>query len=71
MYYDPERDWPRGDCVVAAIDRFVAMRRDKAAAPRDRLEALKFVVHFVADVHQPRTAPMTPMTAIAAAMTSA
>jgi hypothetical protein len=25
---------------------------DKAAPPRQRLDALKFVVHFVADVHQ-------------------
>lgn len=51
--YDAERDCPDGDCVVAAIERFDAVLRDKAAAPRDRLEALKFVVHFVADVHQP------------------
>jgi hypothetical protein len=30
-----------------------AVLRDKAASPRERLEALKFVVHFVADIHQP------------------
>jgi hypothetical protein len=51
--YDAARDCPRGDCVVAAIDRFTAVLRDSSAAPRQRLEALKFVVHFVADVHQP------------------
>lgn len=51
--YDAERDCPRGDCVVAAIERFEAVLRDRSAAPRRRLEALKFIVHFVADVHQP------------------
>ena len=51
--YDAARDCPRGACVVAKIDEFAAELRDKAAPPRDRLEALKFVVHFVADVHQP------------------
>ena len=51
--YDAARDCPRGDCVVAAIERFAAVLRDKDAAPRRRLEALKWVVHFVADIHQP------------------
>ena len=51
--YDASRDCPRGDCVVAAIEQFTATLRDKSASPGDRLEALKFVVHFVADVHQP------------------
>jgi hypothetical protein len=51
--YDAARDCPRGDCVVAKIDERAAVLRDTSAAPRDRLEALKFVVHFVADIHQP------------------
>jgi len=51
--YDAARDCPRGDCVVAAIGRFSAVLRDMSAAPRERLEALKWVVYFVADVHQP------------------
>lgn len=51
--YDAARDCPRGDCVVAAVDRFAAVLRDRAAPMRDRLEALKFVVHFVGDIHQP------------------
>jgi hypothetical protein len=51
--YDAARDCPRGDCVVVAIDRFSAVLQDRSAPPRERLEALKFVVHFVADVHQP------------------
>jgi hypothetical protein len=51
--YDAGRDCPRGDCVVAAIGRFAGVLGDKTAPPRERLEALKFVVHFVADLHQP------------------
>jgi nuclease S1 len=51
--YDAARDCPKGDCVVAKIDEFAAVLRDKREPARDRLEALKFVVHFVADVHQP------------------
>lgn len=51
--YEAVRDCRRRDCVVAKIDEFAAELRDKAAPPRRRLEALKFVAHFVADVHQP------------------
>jgi hypothetical protein len=52
--YDAARDCPNGDCVVAKIDELAAVLGDKAGHDsRDRLEALKFVVHFVADVHQP------------------
>jgi hypothetical protein len=50
---DGERDCPRGDCVVAAIERFTAVLSDRSTPSRERLEALKFVVHFVADLHQP------------------
>ena len=51
--YDAARDCPQGDCVVAAIERFAAVLRDNDAAPRRRLEALKWVVHLIADIHQP------------------
>ena len=51
--YDAERDCPRGNCVVAKIDQFSAELRDRGASPGRRLEALKFLVHFVGDVHQP------------------
>jgi hypothetical protein len=50
---DTARDCPNGDCVSAAITRFVAVLRDKTATPAAKNEALKFVVHFVADLHQP------------------
>ncbi len=51
--YDPQRDCASGDCVVAAIDRFTLVMRDPNAPLEKRREALKFVVHFVGDVHQP------------------
>jgi S1/P1 Nuclease len=52
-HYDATRDCPGGDCVVSAIGRFVAVLGDQAAPPDERFEALKFVVHLVADIHQP------------------
>jgi hypothetical protein len=51
--YDAARDCPGDDCIVAAIERFAAVLRDKSAPPRARLEALDFVVNLVADIHQP------------------
>jgi hypothetical protein len=51
--YDAARDCPRGECVVAKIDELAAVLRDKGTSARERLEALKFLVHLVADVHQP------------------
>jgi len=50
---DAARDCPNGDCITVAIDRFVAVFRDDASTPEAKEEALKFVVHFVADLHQP------------------
>lgn len=47
------RDCKDGDCVVGAIEaqrRILADRTQPLAARRD---ALKFIVHFVGDVHQP------------------
>jgi hypothetical protein len=43
---------PRGD-VLEAMQRFAAVLEDRDAAPGDRATALKFLVHLVADVHQP------------------
>jgi hypothetical protein len=51
--YDRERDCPRGDCVVAKIEEFTRVLGDLNVSSYDRLEALKFLVHFVADIHQP------------------
>lgn len=51
--YDPARDCPGGDCVVGAIDRQLAILADHEQPLAARRQALKFVVHFVGDVHQP------------------
>jgi len=54
--YDPARDCPAtdgGDCVLAAIDRFRRTLADGSAARARRAEALKFLIHFVGDLHQP------------------
>ena len=50
--YTPERDCPDGQCVVGAIERQTEVLRSRAP-DSERLLALKFVVHLVADVHQP------------------
>lgn len=43
---------PAGD-VVEALQRFEAVLRDPQATRQAKREALKFIVHFVADIHQP------------------
>ena len=50
--FDAARDCPDGQCVVGAIDRQRAILASKAT-DAERLQALKYLVHFVADVHQP------------------
>jgi hypothetical protein len=50
--FEAARDCTQGQCVVAAIDRQAAILGARGA-DADRLKALKYVVHFVADVHQP------------------
>lgn len=54
--YRPSRDCVRrrtGDCAIAAIARERAVLADTAAPRARRAEALRFVVHLVADLHQP------------------
>lgn len=51
--YQPARDCPDGRCVIAAIERAAAVVGDRQAASADRRQALKDLVHFVADLHQP------------------
>lgn len=40
-------------CVVTAIPRFLRVLADRTASDSARREALEWVSHFVADVHQP------------------
>ncbi len=51
--YSADRDCGGGACVVAKLDHFIAVLRDKSAPPADRLAALKFVICLASDIHQP------------------
>ena len=50
--YQPERDCPDGRCIVGAIDRQLESLRT-AGDDEKRLTALKYLVHFMGDIHQP------------------
>jgi hypothetical protein len=47
------RDCRQGNCVVAAIERLEAALRDRSRPRTERQEALRFLIHFVGDIHQP------------------
>lgn len=50
--YQPARDC-KGGCVVAAIEDQTRLLADRKLPRQLRVDALKFVVHFIADIHQP------------------
>ena len=50
--YDKAKDCPDGNCVVGAIDRQLEVLKSNAPDVQ-KLIALKYVVHFVGDLHQP------------------
>lgn len=51
--YQPQRDCPDGNCVPGQIEAQRAILADRKRTPAERSEALKFLVHFVGDAHQP------------------
>ena len=51
--YEAARDCRGGNCVVEAIGAQAAILADRTQPVAARAQALKFVVHFVGDVHQP------------------
>jgi hypothetical protein len=51
--YEAHRDCRSNDCVVAKIEQFERVLADQQDSERHRVEALKYLVHFIADVHQP------------------
>lgn len=54
--YDSQRDCkatPQGDCVIAEIERDQRVIGNMSAAIGARKDALKFLIHFVGDLHQP------------------
>ncbi len=51
--YDARRDCPDQDCVVAQIENDLQVLSNPRLNDAVRAEALRFLIHFVADVHQP------------------
>jgi hypothetical protein len=49
----PVSSGPTADCSVDKIDEFVAELRSSNTSAAEKLLALKFVMHFVGDLHQP------------------
>ncbi len=49
----PASAGPAEDCIVDKVGAFEAELADPAAAPGERLLALKYLLHFVGDMHQP------------------
>ena len=50
--YDAARDCVGGQCAVSAIETQIGVL-SSSASEADRLQALKYLVHLVADLHQP------------------
>jgi S1/P1 Nuclease len=50
---DAARYCPDGQCNTGQLKRLAAVLGDAHAAPRERNEALKWLVHLVGDIHQP------------------
>ena len=51
--YVAARDCPGGECVIGAIEAQHAILADRSQPLEARRDALKFIVHFIGDVHQP------------------
>ena len=51
--FDRARDCKEDQCVVAGIEKYVAVLKDRTQPNDKRREALIFVVHFMGDLHQP------------------
>jgi hypothetical protein len=51
--YEHERDCPKSNCIVEKLQQFVEVLRLNTTTKDDKREALRFVIHLVADIHQP------------------
>ncbi len=51
--YAPRKHCPDGNCVIAAIGTQRGVLADRKQPDAARAQALKFLVHFVGDAHQP------------------
>ena len=50
---DVARECPNGDCVIAKTEQFLAVLKNAGVDKDAKTQALKFVIHFVGDSHQP------------------
>ena len=51
--YDADLSCRQDRCVIGAVEKYRRILADSAASPADRREALRFLIHFVGDLHQP------------------
>ena len=51
--FDAARDCAGNDCIIGAINRNYLALADHRRPDAERRDALKYLVHFVGDVHQP------------------
>lgn len=58
--FEPARICADGECVVAAIESLAKVLADRSKPVGERAQALRFLVHFVGDVHQPLHASYRP-----------
>jgi hypothetical protein len=50
---DPMKYCPATGCVISKIEEFTATLRSTQGKTSERTEALKFLIHFIGDLHQP------------------
>lgn len=51
--YLPRTACRNGECIIPAVTQYSRILADPRAARAQRVEALKFVIHFVGDIYQP------------------
>lgn len=51
--FEPATTCVDGACIIGGIERYTAVLADRSRSDVDRAEALRFVVHFIGDIHQP------------------
>ena len=51
--YDADRHCPKAQCVIGQIERFRQVLANQDADFGKRQKALKYLIHFVGDLHQP------------------
>jgi hypothetical protein len=59
-HFDAAKTCPGGQCAVAAIQHYAVTLGDATKSDVERAEALRFLVHIVADIQQPLHAGYRP-----------